>query len=137
MDAELAITEPHAERRQLPRLNVSAPIQFRNVFKPHEQFTGTLSKNLSSGGLRIALPTFLPKDTRLVLIFSLPNSLKQIRAIGRVVWLEEHAFSDAYDSGIQFIEMEDQDNKMISEFVEQHLFTDWGRSENLAQKEFA
>ena len=126
MDAALNLFEPHTERRQLPRLKVSSPIQFRSVFKPHEKFAGTLSKNLSAGGLRIAFPSFIPKDTHLVLLFSMPNVLKQIRAIGRVAWVEEHPFSDTCDGGIQFIEIDPEDRRMIADFVEQNIFADWG-----------
>ncbi len=117
MEKTLGIPEHPPEWRQFPRLKVSVPIQFRSVLKPHDPFAGSLSKDLSAGGVRLTSPTFLPKEARLVVVLSLPNA-RQVRAIGRVAWVKGQSLSETYDSGIQFIEIESEDQRMIKEYVE-------------------
>jgi len=110
--------EPLVERRQHPRLPYAEPTQYRDVFKPHELFAGSLPKDLSAGGLRLTTPRFIAKDSRLVVLFCLPDSLRQIRTICRVVWERAHPFGGGYEYGLQFIEMTADDKEAIAGFVE-------------------
>ena len=110
--------QPLVERRGLARLKVSAMLQFRNVLKPSEPFAGSLSKDLSIGGVSLATRLFLPKDLRLVVLLSLPGLPKAIRTIGRVAWASDQKFSDHFDCGIQFIEMIPEDRSTIASYVE-------------------
>lgn len=114
-------SEALVERRRLPRLKFSAPIQFRNILRPQESFIGSLSKDLSASGVRLTTFTFLPKDTRLVLLLSLPGFLKPTRIIARVVWMQRQRFTDAYDCGVQFLEIATEDRNRIADVVERGI----------------
>lgn len=109
------------ERRRLPRLKVTAPIQFRNVLKPQEPFTGTLSRDMSAGGIRITAPQFLPKDARLVMTLSLPTAQRFIRTIAQVMWVQRERFAENYHYGIRFIEVVPEDRDLIHDFVERGI----------------
>lgn len=106
------------ERRHYPRRANALAVQYRHLLKPQDPFTGSLSKDISAGGLRVSAPGFLPKDTRLVVEFMLPESVKRIRAIGRVAWVEEEPASRACDFGLEFVEISPQDRQSIVGHIE-------------------
>lgn len=108
---------PVPDRRRFPRLICSASIQFRSVLKPQNPFVGSLSKDLSASGIRVTLAESLPVESRLVLLLSLPHLLKPIRTIARVVWTQEQRFTEAYDCGLQFLEMTPEDREAIAGYV--------------------
>ncbi|MBI3332533.1 MAG: PilZ domain-containing protein [Candidatus Omnitrophica bacterium] len=116
-----SIQEPLVERRRTQRARVATPIQFRNVLRPEEPFKGSLSRDLSGGGVSVSAHAFVPKEARLVLLLSLPDSLKPIRVIGRVAWMRQRRFSEGYDLGIQFIEALSQDQERIADCAERAL----------------
>ena len=118
MEALPTQPEPLVERRQSPRLPYAEPIQYRDVFKPHELFAGSLPRDLSAGGLRLTTQRFIAKDARLVVLLCLPDSLRQVRTICRVAWERGHAFGGGYEYGLQFIEMSADDKEAIAGFVE-------------------
>lgn len=111
---------PVVERRRFPRLKCTASIQFRSVLRPQDPFLGSLSKDLSASGVRMSLPEFCPAESRLVLLLSLPDLLRPIRAIGRVVWTQEQPFADSYDCGLQFLELSPEDRDALAGYVERN-----------------
>ncbi len=126
MEADFQTYEPLVERRQFPRLSFHSPVQFRNVLKPQEPFSGSLSKDLSAGGLSITTDQFLPRDTRLVLLVSLPILLKPVRTIGRILWIKQR-FGETYDCGVQFLEMNTEDRDAIAAYVERGIMNPQAR----------
>ena len=118
MEALPQTEEPLVERRRLPRLKVSAPLQFRNVLKPSEPFAGSLTRDLSAGGVAMVTSFPLSKEMRVVALLSLPGLLKPIRTIGRVAWVETQKFGDGFDCGIQFFEMTPEDHDAVASYVE-------------------
>ncbi len=111
-------SESLIERRRLPRLQMRVPIQFRNVLKPHEVFSGSLSRDVSASGVRVSTSNFLPKEARLVLLVFMPELLKPIRLIARVAWMQKQRFTENYDCGFQFVEITPEDRRTIAELVE-------------------
>ncbi len=111
-------TESWAERRRFSRRACSTPIQYRSVLKPQERFVGSLCKDLSAAGARVRVPAFLPVETRLVLLLSLPASLKPIRATARVVWTRQGRSEMFHECGLQFLEISPEDREAMAAFVE-------------------
>ncbi len=118
METEKKNPDLLVEHRRLPRLRFSTPVQYRNILKPQEPFAGSLSKDLSAGGVRVTTFHFLGKDLRLVLLMYLPSQLKPVRVVGRVAWMQRQRFTESYDCGIQFIEVSPEDRTAISDVVE-------------------
>lgn len=118
MGAKVGTSKPLVERRRYMRLNSHAPVQFRNVLKPQEQFDGTLSKDLSAGGLCMTTESFISPESRLVLLVSLPGTLKSIRLICQVAWTQQQRFADGYECGVEFIEINPEDRQEIDAFVQ-------------------
>jgi len=120
MEAPFGTSQPLIERRRFPRINnVDVAVQFRDVLKPSEPFVGCLCKNVSASGARLTTDVFLPKESRLVVLVSMPPVLlKPIRLIGRVAWSKQQSFGGGYDLGIHFVEVTAEDKKTIADFVE-------------------
>ena len=118
MEVKPSTREPLAERRRCPRLTYTNPIQYRDVFKPQMLFSGCISKDLSAGGFRVTTSRALPNDARLVVLLSLPDSLRQIRAISRVIWQNQLPSGTAYEYGLEFIEITAEDRNAIADYVE-------------------
>ena len=106
------------ERRQSPRLNFAEPVQFRDILKPHELYTGAIARDLSASGLRIRSEMVLPKEQRLLLLLSLPGSHRVIRAIARVAWDSDRSFGSGSEAGLQFVGIAPEDQEAIAGFVE-------------------
>lgn len=110
---------PLDERRHHPRLNFTEPVSFRNVFNPHESFTGALSRDMSAGGVRLVSSKFVPKDSRVVLVLTLPGELRPMRMISRVAWVKEQsALGESYDCGLEFVEINREDQEILAGYVE-------------------
>ncbi len=118
MEAGRISTQPLVERRQQWRLNFTEPVQYRDLFKAPRVYSGSLARDLSTGGLQITTAVPLAKDDRLVLLLSLPDSLREIRAIARVAWQRKRPFGSACEHGLQFIEITSEDRDSIAGFVE-------------------
>ena len=119
MEAAVSASQPLVEQRRFPRLHVQTAVQFRNILKPNEPFAGSLCRNVSASGLSLMTDGFLPKESRWVLLVSLPRvSREPIRLIGRVVWSMKKMSGRPCEGGIQFIEVAAEDKRMIADFVE-------------------
>jgi len=123
MQATVNQEQPIVERRQLPRLPFSEPIQYRDLLKAPRVYSGSIAGDLSARGLKITNAKPLAKEDRLVVLFSLPGSTQEIRAIARIAWNRERPFGSSYESGLQFIEITAEDRNAIAGFVERGVIS--------------
>ncbi len=119
MEADSNPLKVLAERRRLPRLNFTEPVQYRSLFKPHETYSGSLARDLSAGGVRIIHYAGLAKESRVILLIDLPGTRRSIRLIARVAWNRERPLTSGYETGLQFIEITPEDRDSIAGSVEQ------------------
>ncbi len=61
---------------------------------------------------------FISPESRLVLLVSLPGTLKSIRLICQVTWTQQQRFADGYECGVEFIEINPEDRQEIDSFVQ-------------------
>ncbi len=118
MQANSNLTQGLVERRQTQRLNFTGPVQFRSVLKPNELYTGSAARDLSASGVRIRSERALPKEGRLVIQLSLPDSHRPIRVIARVAWNSDRPFGTGAEAGLQFVGITSEDRDAIAGFVE-------------------
>ena len=111
------------ERRRFPRLRCSSPVQYRSVLNPQEGFGGSMCRDLSISGVQMRAPAFLPLESRLVLLLSLPASLKPIRVVARVVWVREAPVASLHECGLQFLEISPEDREAIAAYIGQGIPT--------------
>ncbi|MBI3322098.1 MAG: PilZ domain-containing protein [Candidatus Omnitrophica bacterium] len=107
-----------AERRRFPRAKAGLEVEFRRLSEPGQRLLGSLSRDLSAGGIQLTANRFLPCDSRLVLFFR-PRPLgRQIRAVARVQWVRERTAGDFFDCGLEFVEIAPEDKDAVAGLVE-------------------
>lgn len=105
------------ERRRFPRINVRLPLQFKDVQRPIETYSGTLTKDISEGGVRFISGEFLSIFTRLLLEVSVPSFSRPIKAISKVAWIQKIPRSNQYNVGVKFMDVTEEDKKQLASFV--------------------
>jgi len=105
------------EKRRHPRVESNLPVQYRNLKKAVALPTGSLSTNISEGGVRFKSNEFISLACRLVLEITLPTTSRPIKAISKVAWIRKLPSGDAYELGNQFIDMTKEDKEHIVAFI--------------------
>lgn len=90
-----------AEKRSFPRVHRAQPVRFQ--LKDPRQFGGSLSCDLSEGGIRVHLGDFMPVDTEVTLQIQLGDE-SIVECPCRVAWVEKDRFGDRYHAGLEFVE---------------------------------
>ena len=84
--------------------------------------SGSLSGDISEGGLRLSIREFIPLNAIVRLQIHISDPARVLSAQGRVVWVREVPQSDRYDVGIEFVV--DQDTgPVLRSYVSSHRFT--------------
>ncbi len=106
------------DRRQFPRVKAGLRVEFRPLAEPGRQLTGSLSRDMSAGGVQLTTSRFLAKDSRVVVLFSPPGVGRQLRAVARVGWTRERPLGEFFDCGLEFVEISSQDRDAVAGLVE-------------------
>ena len=111
-------TNPTEKRLDL-RLDFSVPMRYRKIESVAQDFKGSLIKNISKSGAKISLYEFLPLNLRLAIEIPLTSGLKPVQGVGRVAWVSKAAYSEQYDVGLEFVNLNERDSQQITK-----LFSD-------------
>ena len=106
-----------SEKRRFQRLESALPLQYKNLRKSGVPSSGSLTRNLSEGGVCFKTGEFISLACRLVLEISLPTNPKPIKAISKVAWIRRIPSTDQYELGNQFLDMTKEDKAIISNFI--------------------
>ena len=110
-------TNAREDLRRHKRIDTNLPIQYKNIRKTGENPIGSLTRNLSEGGVCFKSGEFISLACRLVLEITIPTSPKPIKAISKVAWIRKLPAGDQYELGNQFLEMAKEDKVNIMNFV--------------------
>lgn len=105
------------ERRRAVRINARVPLQFKDIQRPIETYSGTLTKDVSEGGARFVSGDFLSLFTRLLVEVSLPSFSRPVKAISKVAWIQKQPRGSQYNIGLQFLDMTEEDKKHLASFI--------------------
>ena len=104
--------EKDSFRERAPRLPLDVQVN-------SSHFGFAQSKNISTTGIALLTEKPLKAGDFLQLVFYLPESSREISAYGKVVWASE--VSESYfESGIQFWEIEEEDQLAIERYFSSH-----------------
>lgn len=109
------------EKRRHKRVETSFPVQYRNLRKAGVMPAGSMTHDLSEGGVCFKCNEFVSLACRLVVEISLPNMAKPVKAISKVAWIRKVPSSDQYELGNQFLEITKEDKANIMNFVNQAM----------------
>jgi c-di-GMP-binding flagellar brake protein YcgR len=105
------------DKRRFPRIDGRFPLKYKDLKKADEESRGSISKNLSEGGVRFRSDRFISLACRLVVELNLPTLAKPIKAISKVAWIRKLPAGDDYEVGNQFLEITREDKNIIQNFI--------------------
>lgn len=105
------------DKRRYKRVESALPVQFRNLRGTGGSITGSLSHNISEGGVCLMSKDFISLACRLVVEINLPELSKPIKAISKIAWIKKIPTKEQYVLGNQFLEMTKEDKAHVINFV--------------------
>lgn len=105
------------ERRRFSRINARLPLQYKDIQRPIETYSGTLTRDISEGGVRFISNEFLSIFTRLLLEISVPSFSRPIKVISKVAWIQKFPRTNQYNVGVQFMDVTEEDKKHLASFI--------------------
>jgi len=104
------------EKRLSRRLKVSLPITLQSL-SPNKYFGETITRDISATGLRINMDNFSTPQSNFLVRLRIPEVNKVIEAMARVVWSQRIPYSDKYQTGLQFYEINSIFKNWLEEYV--------------------
>lgn len=101
------------ERRKYHRVDISFPVECDEVSR--KNYFYTVSKDLSTGGLKIVSNKFLPKNEQIKVSINLIDKIVDLTT--KVVWCNEVRASDNYLCGLEFVEANKNRRNEIANFL--------------------
>lgn len=108
------------DRRRFNRLERHLPLQFRNIEKNRPEMSGSLTRDISGGGIRFVSNDFLPVQTSVGLQLSLESNLHTLPATARVVWVQKLPYNENFMIGLEFLNIENENRAKIIRYVNEH-----------------
>jgi len=105
------------EKRKFIRILESAEISYRLISKV--KLRGTLSKDISKGGLRFTVREFVPKDSILKIKINLKKIPLSFETTGKVKWIRRMPASENFEIGVEFVEI----TKSVLMHLDQYIQT--------------
>ena len=106
------------EQRRAPRVSTDFPLKYKDLQGTGDDFRGTVSKNLSEGGVRFRSDRFISLACRLIVELNLPAMAKPIRAVSKIAWIKKLPVGDDYEVGNKFLEISREDKGHLRDFVD-------------------
>ena len=107
------------EKRKFPRVEVICKIS--TVYAERLLVFDAHTENVGEGGIRVILQQRLNASTPVNLELFLSQTKEPVKCQGEVVWANEIKPEGVnprlYDTGIKFLEIDNQNKDIISEFV--------------------
>lgn len=126
-DEEIEVKEG-GDRRKFIRIYEERIVQFKPLKKigiksDYQDYTETISEDVSAGGISILSRDNFPPGTFLELKFSFPSAPNPIFAIGKVVRREEVQGKGEmkYLLGIKFTNISERDREKIDEYAKKYV----------------
>lgn len=105
-----------SERRQSKRLKVNLPVTFQNMGL-NKHFGETATKDISSTGLRMNMDAFFPPNSNFLIKLRFPEVNRIVEAVARVIWSHRISFSDQYQAGLHFTEINPIFKRWLEEYI--------------------
>ena len=109
-----------AEMRKFDRYNHKEPVEI--LFRGKGVPAGSLSGDLSGGGVRVFINDFMPLNEEVTLQVKLADG-RVIECGARIVWIRKNRFNDSYQAGLEFTGDRSVVNvqRVISGYLQTHL----------------
>ena len=104
------------ERRTAQRFRAYLPVRLRKQNTP--QVVETLTKDLSTGGLRCVSPTLCPVATDVTVELMMSIGEEPLLLRGKTAWFRAIPESEQFEFGVTFSEFSPQSKRRLSAYLE-------------------
>lgn len=101
------------EKRKFPRLVSDLLLRYQVRGTP--QFGNAITKDISVGGVRFAVESYIKPLTDIMLEINILS--RTVNPIARVRWTQPLAHSNRYQVGLEFIEIEPMSKNYLSDYL--------------------
>jgi hypothetical protein len=108
---------PKTDRRLFPRVRIKGPISY--LVRGSHDGGHVQTDDISLGGVGFSSNVFFPPATAMNLEISVAS--RTLRPIGKVTRSMSSTHSDAFKTGISFVEIEPDEKKYLSDFITMRL----------------
>ncbi len=105
------------EKRKYKRLTTTLPINYEVLEIKKKEFSNTICKDISEGGLKLLLKDFYPPRTKMLLKVNIEEINKMIETVAEVAWSSNVRFSDMFLNGLQFLDLDFASKKLLNEYI--------------------
>ncbi len=109
-------TDNVVEKRRFRRIDSNLPLRYKNI-KTAAVPMGSLTKDISEGGISFKTNEFISLACRLVVEITLPTAQRPVKAISKVAWIRKLSSGEQYELGNQFLEISKEDRNLITDYV--------------------
>lgn len=109
-------TDDIVEKRRFQRMDSNLPLKYKNL-KTATVPMGSITRDISEGGMRFKTNEFISLACRLVVEITLPMAPKPIKVISKVAWIRKLSSGEQYELGNQFLEISKEDRTLITDYV--------------------
>jgi c-di-GMP-binding flagellar brake protein YcgR len=106
------------DKRQHPRLHVYHLAKYRLTSNPNSPLVTAHIKDIGGGGACLCLEESLPVSTIIQLYINFPLLPQPVKSLAKVAWTRKIGKSNSYESGLQFIEIEEAYRRQIISRIE-------------------
>ncbi|MFC1709431.1 PilZ domain-containing protein [Candidatus Omnitrophota bacterium] len=105
------------EKRQSKRITLSLPIDYTVLDTIEKEFSSTICKNISEGGLKVVFRRFFPPKTKFLLKINLMGINKIIETMAESAWSFNIHYANTYYSGLRFQDLNSPNRKLLNEYL--------------------
>ena len=116
------------ERRKTFRLNTEIDVLYEVLSKNSAQRRFSMSRNISLGGMNLALNEKLLPETILDLQLKIPNNTRPVFVQGKIVWVKEiskkfikQKEQRLFATGIKFTRIKPNDEAVLHNFINERI----------------
>lgn len=121
-------TGTEKERRKSVRINTEIDVLYESISNTKAPKQFSKSRNISVGGINLALNEKLFLGTRLQMQLNIPQSLRPVFVQGEIVWVKEISLRFTkekrerfFATGIKFTQMKPEDEDALRSFINQRV----------------
>ena len=111
------MTEKRREKRVEEETKVSIRILNEEEHDTEENIVYALTKDISSGGVKILTDKMLPVNTHLEIELTLPKMRKIVAVTGKVRWVKQIYDDDVFETGLQFVDTPPESIMLLLEYT--------------------
>lgn len=112
------------ERRRFVRVSSDLPVQLKSFPQTYPlKMHNSLCQDISEGGVKLASFYFHPIRSKVIVEIFLSETVEPVKAIGRVVWIEQFPYQDRYRLGLEFADINEDGKVHLKEIISNTLTT--------------